>query len=238
MLVFVPAELRPPVEPERFPDPAYIIPSIAPAPPGTFLPEPSPDPAFIVQGIAPAPPGPFLPEPSPDPAFIVQGIAPVPPAPPFQEPFPGHAFIAPGIAPAPLPTPAPFAREYLIDPSLIIDPIRELPPAAPLALPPAMPLPPLPEPVAPLPIIDRLETGKYYLQIAAYSNPDAVRSELSRLNALDSALANEAVVIRGVNPEYGAIYQILIGPLTHGESGALLQRFRGTHRDAFIRAGS
>ena len=153
---------------------------------------------------------------------------------------PDPAYIIPGIGPAP-------PREHHIDPSLVIDPIRPAPPApaAPLVMEPL--IPPVAAPPAAVaappaftaPIVSSLQAGKFYLQIAAYNNPEAVRYELARINRIDSSLSREVVVIRGVNPDHGTVYQILIGPLNLGESGALLQRFRSTtHRDAFIRAGS
>ena len=139
------------------------------------------------------------------------------------------AAIAPGH-PGPL--------QGFIDPSMIIDPVEA---AWHPALPPAEPAPQAfaPPVVFPVPMISRLQAGKYYLQIAAYSNPEAVQYELSRIDRIDSSLTREVVVMRGENPEHGTVYQILIGPLNLGESGALLHRFRSTtHRDAFIRAGS
>ena len=191
--------------------------------------------------VEPTPAPPVFVQPLPPPPVIVQPPVEPTPAPPVEpgdilvfvpaelrpptEPdlIPDPVFIIPGIEP----TPPALPREYLIDPSLIIEQVREFPQAFPPAL------------LAPLPMIDRLQVGKYYLQIAAYSNADSVRYELSRLSSLDAALAREAVIMRAVNPELGIVYQILIGPLTRGESGALLHQFRSTtHRDAFIRSGS
>ena len=164
-------------------------------------------------------------------------------------------FIEPVPAPAPTPTPAPVYQPAFIDPSFIIEPIREPPLAAlPSIILPAFPKPlepepeqfvapilvppPAPEQIFPVPMISSLQRGKYYVQIAAYASAEAVQYELSRIERIDSNLTREVVVMRGMTAHYGPVYQILIGPLNLGESGALLQRFRITHRDAFIRSGS
>jgi cell division septation protein DedD len=181
---------------------------------------------------------------TPDPAFIIPGIGPAPVAPPpvcqpvYIDPF----LIIDPIGEAPLVQPEELPRH--IDPSLIIDPIGEAPLAQqPQELPqqiepvqPFTPAPVVPEappaPVFPAPLISSLEEGKYYLQIAAFSNEEAVRYELSKI---DSNLPR-AVMNAGC-PE-NPVFRVLIGPVNLGESGALLYRFRRTHSDAFIRAGS
>ena len=87
-------------------------------------------------------------------------------------------------------------------------------------------------PVFSAPSISRLESGMYYLQLAAYSREETVRSELSRIdNNLPLA------VMQGGNPG-DPVYRILIGPVNLGESGALLQRFKGSYKDAYIRLGN
>ena len=189
-----------------------------------------------------------------DPGYVALTLVPAELRPPVKETavVPDPDYIIPGIERPPV---AAF-RDGYPDPSMVIEPIveaplEEAPPAEdPLAMlpvyDPAIPEPAeqlyvaafVPPPVFPLPMISNLQAGKYYLQIAAYSNAEAVRYELSRIDRIDSNLAREVVVLRGVNPEHGAVYQILIGPLNLGESGALLHRFRSTHRDAFIRSGS
>ncbi|MCL2094303.1 MAG: hypothetical protein FWH12_08960 [Treponema sp.] len=150
-------------------------------------------------------------------------------------------------------------RDYFIEPIIPItetvlaeEPDEVLPPAAlfvpPLAqdLAPAPEAPPIvappvysPAPLAPppapsplgAPLITRLESGMYYLQIGAYSEPDAVRSELA---AIDEGLP-KAIMNAGTDERL--IYRVLIGPLNLGESGAMLHRFRTTHADAFVRQG-
>jgi cell division septation protein DedD len=79
-------------------------------------------------------------------------------------------------------------------------------------------------------VINTLEKGKYYLQLGAFSKPDLVESELSRIGNT-YPLAVQA----GGSPEK-PLYRILVGPVNLGESNALLQRFKGNgYQDAFVR---
>ncbi|MDR3337043.1 MAG: SPOR domain-containing protein [Treponema sp.] len=81
-----------------------------------------------------------------------------------------------------------------------------------------------------VPRISKLERGKYYLQLGAYSLPELVENELSKISTVYPLVVQEEG--RGGKQ----IYRILIGPVNPGESGALLQRFKGSgYRDAFIR---
>jgi hypothetical protein len=80
------------------------------------------------------------------------------------------------------------------------------------------------------PFIVALEKGMYYLQLGAYSKPDLVESELSRIGG-----AYPLAVQNGGSLEK-PLYRILVGPVNLGESSALLQRFKGNgYRDAFVR---
>jgi hypothetical protein len=86
------------------------------------------------------------------------------------------------------------------------------------------------DPAFTVPRISKLERGKYYLQLGAYSLPELVENELSKISTVYPLVVQEEG--RGGKP----IYRILIGPVNPGESGALLQRFKGSgYRDAFIR---
>jgi len=76
--------------------------------------------------------------------------------------------------------------------------------------------------------IDRLDRGKYYVQIAAIS-ADSVEYTLKQI---DRSFA--PVVFKGTNN----MYNILIGPLNQGESAAVLARFKSIgYKDAFVRIG-
>jgi hypothetical protein len=151
------------------------------------------------------------------------------------------------------------SRETLaweIDPSQVIDPIPEFVPvfetpqiAQPDIQPNVQPdiqlsIQPQPEPFFPAPyrnpytpvfsapLISRLERGKYYLQIAAFSTEEMVSSELTKI---DRSLP---VAVMSAGNTENPVYRILIGPVNFGESGALLQRFKGSYKDAFVRLGS
>lgn len=109
-------------------------------------------------------------------------------------------------------------------PEHFIDPVRE-----PLFIEP----PPAPQPMQmfSVPLISRLEPGKYYVQIGAFSRVEAVESEINRI---DRSLP---VAIMNAGTDANPIFRILIGPVNLGESGAIMHRFRTTHSDAFVRHG-
>jgi len=81
------------------------------------------------------------------------------------------------------------------------------------------------------PLIGYLEKGSYYVQIGAYSKPETVESEIQKI---DRQLP---VAIMNAGSEEKPVYRILIGPLNLGESGAILQRYKGIYKDAFVRQG-
>jgi hypothetical protein len=83
----------------------------------------------------------------------------------------------------------------------------------------------------PVPVITKLEEGKYYLQLAASRNQDAVKTELAKIGEY-------VPVTIQVNEMESYPYRILVGPVNQGESRALLQRFKGTYQDAFVRVGN
>ncbi|MDR2785912.1 MAG: SPOR domain-containing protein [Treponema sp.] len=81
-----------------------------------------------------------------------------------------------------------------------------------------------------VPVISRLEKGKYYLQLAAYTLPELVETELLKISTVYPLAVQED------GSAGKPLYRILIGPVNLGESGALLQRFKVSgYRDAFIR---
>jgi hypothetical protein len=113
----------------------------------------------------------------------------------------------------------------------------EVPPEPPLELTlvtPASP-PPAPAPAGPFSVpvnlITEIEKGAYYVQLGAFRNIASVESALLKidpgypLNVQSSGSADEPV------------YRLLVGPVNLGESGALVQRFKGSgYRDAYIRS--
>jgi hypothetical protein len=82
-----------------------------------------------------------------------------------------------------------------------------------------------------VPMINTLEKGKYYLQIAAYSKVESVEYEISRIDN------NLPIAVMDAGTPDIPLYRVLIGPVNLGESGALLQRYRSLYTDAFVRLG-
>ncbi|MCL2879459.1 MAG: SPOR domain-containing protein [Treponema sp.] len=90
-----------------------------------------------------------------------------------------------------------------------------------------------PAPAAPefsAPLINSIQQGKFYVQLGAYTDTDLVQQEISRIGQ------SYPVVILNTASTGTQVYRILVGPLTQGESAAVLQRFKSTgYTDAFIR---
>ncbi|MDR0388993.1 MAG: SPOR domain-containing protein [Spirochaetaceae bacterium] len=163
-------------------------------------------------------------------------LSEVPQAPPETVPY--IALPEEPIAPETPPELAETAEESGIVSEITLIPAEERPPEAP-----GFTMPPVEAPVtAPpaftqpersvfsVPVISRLESGKYYLQLGAYAYTDSVEAELSRLERTYPL----SVQVAGA-PER-PLYRILVGPVNMGECGALLQRFKTIgYGDAFIR---
>ena len=112
-------------------------------------------------------------------------------------------------------------------PQIIPAPANASPPPPPQIIHPS----PTSSHLFPVPMISQLDRGMYYLQIAAYGRAEAVQSEISSIDR------NLPIKIMNAGTTGEPVYRILIGPLNLGESGAILERFRHTHRDAFLRYG-
>ncbi|MCL2478575.1 MAG: SPOR domain-containing protein [Treponema sp.] len=122
-----------------------------------------------------------------------------------------------------------------MDPSLFVSPIQESPQtgnAVPAAVVIPEPAPVIAGPAFSAPVIGSLEKGRYYVQLGAYSKSEIAESELAKLGSgLPLAVQNGGTADK-------PLYRLLVGPLNLGESGALLQRFKGTYKDAFVRLGN
>jgi hypothetical protein len=82
----------------------------------------------------------------------------------------------------------------------------------------------------PVNLIDEMEKGKYYVQLGAYRNAASIESALLMIDSGYPLNVQKAGTVD--NP----LYRLLVGPLNLGESGALVQRFKGSgYRDAYIR---
>ncbi|MDR2159930.1 MAG: SPOR domain-containing protein [Treponema sp.] len=115
------------------------------------------------------------------------------------------------------------AEEPRPDESLFIDPVSPEPAADAEDAAPVSPFS--------VPLVAGLESGKYYLQIGAYSRVETVESALSKI---DKAYP---VAVQNAGDTENPVYRILLGPVNLGESGALLQRFKGMgYGDAFVKA--
>ena len=171
-------------------------------------------------------------------------LAPAENRPPDAGPKPDSAYIIPEISSAPAsPLVSPPAAlsplvpqdstSVYMDPSLFIDPIKttNAKDVAESATQPVAQSDSYPVQIFTAPLITDLEKGSYYLQIAAFSKEESVRSVLSTMdNNLPLAIMNAGSAEKPV-------YRVLIGPVNLGESGALLRRFKSSYKDAFVRLG-
>ncbi|MDR1108188.1 MAG: SPOR domain-containing protein [Spirochaetaceae bacterium] len=83
-----------------------------------------------------------------------------------------------------------------------------------------------------VPVITSLEMGKYYLQLGAFGMIELAEAELSRIGK------KYPLAIQSDGNPYAPIYRILLGPVSLGESGALIQHFKSIgYSDAFVRQG-
>ena len=212
--------------PVPFVEPDYDL-SLAPA--DTRLPEEGPGPEIsrVIPGI---PEAPLSPAPEPvnpdyiDPSLIID---PIREAPALTQTVPAER--PPELSQ--MVEPAMPALQQMFEPAM---------PSVQQIAEPVMPPPQyIIEPVMPAqahifsaPLISSLEKGKYYLQIAAYSKAETVQSEISKISG------SYPMAIMNAGSSEKPIYRVLIGPVNLGESGALLQRFKVSHKDAFIRLGT
>jgi hypothetical protein len=225
----------PPASPPAVPQP--VLPDTAPRTSGILLAKPT---------LVPAEPRP--------PTSPFRESLPSAEIPPIGEPAPEERASAPPARAEPVLEPlipplkerasAPPARaEPVLEPLIpsleeraSVPPARAEPVLEPL-IPPleeraSAPLPatPVVRAVFSVPVINRLEKGKYYLQLAAYTLPELVEDELSRIGG-----AYPRSIQESGNPDK-PMYRILIGPVNLGESGALLRRFKASgYKDAFVR---
>jgi cell division septation protein DedD len=133
----------------------------------------------------------------------------------------------------------PESSSWMPDSAYFIDPVdpnagRRSEAAAPPPAPPAAAwTPEEPEDMFGAPLLSRLESGKYYVQLGAYSKTESVEKEVGKLKR------NYPVAVQDAGTAGKPLYRVLVGPVNSGESGALLQRFRGGgYKDAFVRKGN
>jgi len=84
-----------------------------------------------------------------------------------------------------------------------------------------------------VPLVEKLEKGKYYVQLGAFGKPDAVNNLLVSIGEVFPA-----AIQTGGSVEK-PVYRVFVGPVNLGESGALLMRFKKSgYPDAFVKEGS
>jgi hypothetical protein len=147
--------------------------------------------------------------------------------------------VAPETTPSPvspretLPEPAlaePFPAEPALPDPVIIVEEPALPETGPGPAPKVTAAPVSPAGKFSIPLIGDLEKGKYYLQLGAYSKPDVLESSVAKLDR------RYPLSVQTAGSPDKPLYRLLLGPVNLGESGALLQRFKGSgYRDAFVR---
>jgi len=81
-------------------------------------------------------------------------------------------------------------------------------------------------------LIPNFIKGMYYVQIGAYKTVKTVESEILKVEKNDK---NLPVAIMKIGSQNEPIYRVLIGPLNLGEGGAVLQRYKASYKDAFLR---
>jgi hypothetical protein len=81
-----------------------------------------------------------------------------------------------------------------------------------------------------VPIIKELERGKHYIQLGAFNRPDTLETTVARVSR------TYPLAIQAAGSRDSLTYRLLIGPLSLGESGAVLQNVKSNgYPDAFVR---
>ncbi|GHV81520.1 hypothetical protein AGMMS49991_00780 [Spirochaetia bacterium] len=229
-LVLVPAEQRPPEaavftglppEAEISSLPTRNAPAVKPG-----------EPSLISDGMI-NPPIEQIPAQAPSP-FAAQSS---PPSQSSQEQLPAQLSAqgpAPGLTHDPSATPViPPVRAGQKSPTSIVSPAGPQIASSPVASPSIAPSAPLNGAAVrfSVPLIGQIEQGKYYLQLAAYTQPEKVETEIARIPAA------YPLAVQSDNSSNKTIYRLLVGPVNRGESGALLQYFKSKgYQGVFVRA--
>lgn len=81
-----------------------------------------------------------------------------------------------------------------------------------------------------VPMVTSLEKGKYYVQLGSFTKADSVELQIKKIGGKYPLL----VQLAG-NAEK-PVYRLMIGPLNHGESGAVVTYFKKSgYKDAFVK---
>ena len=147
-----------------------------------------------------------------DPADIIPGISMATVEYSSDEPMPVIVIVSaptPTLTPAPAPVTIPVpAPVPVVSDMVFLEPV-------------------VTEPVFSIPRIYELNRGSYYVQVAAFDEPNLVENAISGIEHYYKPV---------VYKDGDHWYRVLLGPLNQGESAAILQRFRSIgYRDAFVR---
>jgi len=82
------------------------------------------------------------------------------------------------------------------------------------------------------PLITGLESGKWYVQIGAYTRADYVEAAVNRVGTASP------MVIHNAGTESNPMFRVMLGPFSQSESKTMLQRFKDKGYDAFLRSGN
>lgn len=84
-----------------------------------------------------------------------------------------------------------------------------------------------------VPLVTRLEKGKYYVQLGSFTQADSVELQIKKIGGKYPLL----VQLAGTAEK--PVYRLMIGPLNHGESGAVVSYFKKSgYKDAFVKQES
>ena len=116
--------------------------------------------------------------------------------------------------------------QFVIAPEYLAPPLRPIAATPPInAADPASDFSPFEAP-----LINKMEQGMCYVQIAVYTRPDNVEDEILRIGK------GYPVAIQNIGNDTSPLFRVLLGPLNQGESAAMLQRFKSIgYDDAFVR---
>jgi hypothetical protein len=81
-----------------------------------------------------------------------------------------------------------------------------------------------------VPIKNVPENG-YYIQLVSGYEAAGIESEIRKIG---TTMPTAPLVVQPAVVNGRQYYRLLIGPVNHGESGALLQRFKASYQDAFV----
>lgn len=92
-----------------------------------------------------------------------------------------------------------------------------------------------PQEAGELPVVEKLESGRFYLQVGAYAERNGAQAAVAQLGA---EYPVEVLTEDTREGEDQMLYRVLVGPLSEDERGSVLYMVRAKgYRDAFIRRG-